>query len=264
LKVCLVTETVFSVEDQLAVNATLPPPLYHQLFVVLKRKIEAGELRQGQILPSEIEMAEKFSVSRITAKRAMDDLATQGLVQRRRGRGTVVTHTYQPKVLLAPLNGMLDTLESMGRETHVTLLAFERVMAPLFVVEALRLPERQWVDHAVRVRSNSGESFGYYQSWTIPLGERFNAKALESTPRIELFRQAGVELAEVDQVLSAARADVAVAKYLEMEPGDPVLSVARTYFDSKGRAIDFLLGYYRPDRFHYHMRLSAKNNTPSR
>lgn len=254
-----VLSSSFGVDDRAAVRAEHPSPLYHQLFVVLKRKIEAGELRHGARLPSEVELSEWFGVSRITAKRALDELEGVGMVERRRGRGTQVTYRYEPKLLRAPLTGMLEGLQGIGRETKVELIEFAEVAAPRAVAEALRIEEGTRVLRAVRVRSSSAGPFGHYTSWTLPLGPGFNAHALRANPRLELFRELGVRIKEVDQVLSATAADALVAQRLGTSPGTPLLQVSRVYVDQRERPIDYLLALYRPDRFQYHMRLGAND-----
>ena len=68
-------------------------PLYHQIFLTLKNRIYSGMLGPGDPVPGEQELCGEFGVSRITAKRALNELADAGLVVRERGRGTrVVPH----------------------------------------------------------------------------------------------------------------------------------------------------------------------------
>ncbi|RME67622.1 MAG: GntR family transcriptional regulator, partial [Alphaproteobacteria bacterium] len=74
-----------------AIDSALPTPLYHQIYVLMREKIISGVYHDGSLIPSEHELEKMFGVSRITAKRALDELASEGLVTRRRGRGTTVT-----------------------------------------------------------------------------------------------------------------------------------------------------------------------------
>ena len=267
----------FSDADIFAVSATQAAPLYHQLYSLLKSKITSGELPPGSLLPSEIELAKRFSVSRITTKRALNELGRDGLVERRAGRGTHVrTRPPSSPLLRAPLTGNLESLNIMGRETTVEVLSFERVPAPKAISDALKIKPHTLVDRAVRVRRNQGEPFAYYLSHTIVLKEgaaaqnelhrdkaaktgpqAMNRKNLKTQTRLEIFRAMGIKLAEVDQVLNAAAASAEVAQALNLTVGAPVLSLTRIYIDSEGRVVDHLLGIYRPDRFEYHMHLST-------
>ena len=80
-----------------------PTPLYHQLFSLFTARILDDTLALGLRLPTEKQLADLLKVSRITAKRAMDDLAAEGLLERRRGRGTHAIFQYSPNPVQAPL-----------------------------------------------------------------------------------------------------------------------------------------------------------------
>ena len=90
-------EEVFSPHVVGQLSKESPTPLYHQLFSLLKTRILDGTLGYGTRLPPEERLADIFNVSRITAKRAMDDLSKDALVERRRGRGTHVIYRYSPR-----------------------------------------------------------------------------------------------------------------------------------------------------------------------
>src|SRR4029450_10752909 len=68
-----------------------PIPLYHRLHVILRERIVSGTYRPGDLVPAEAELMARFGVSRITAKRALDELSAEGLVERGRGRGATGT-----------------------------------------------------------------------------------------------------------------------------------------------------------------------------
>jgi GntR family transcriptional regulator len=250
---------LFNAEDRANLRPDQPAPLYHQLYLVVKRKIEGGDLRQGTLLPAEKDLGLFFNVSRITVKRALDDLEAEGYVSRHRGRGTHVTYKYEPKVLRAPLNDMLDSLSVMARETQLRLIEFARVVAPPPVADALRLTPEQLVERVVRVRLTEGLPLAHYVSWTIPIGPGLDPEALKTTSRLDLFRRLGIHLKGVDQVITAIAADTALAQRLVVRVGDPLLQVIRIAFDQRNRPIDYLISSYRPDRFQYHMKMSASD-----
>lgn len=250
---------LFNAEDRANLRPGQPAPLYHQLYLVVKRKIEGGDLRQGALLPAEKDIAAYFSVSRITVKRALDDLEAEGFVSRHRGRGTHVTYKYEPKVLRAPLDNMLDSLAVMGRETQVRLIDFARVTPPPQVAQALRLSADTLVERTVRVRLSEGLPFAHYLSWTVVIGPGMDAEALKSATRLDLLRGMGIHLKEMDQVITAIAADTVLAQRLVVRVGDPLLQVTRTAFDQRNRPIDYLISCYRPDRFQYHMKMSASD-----
>ena len=86
-------------------------PIFRQIGEALRRQIESGQLRQGDVIPSEHELSARFKVSRMTVRAAVDQLVQQGLVTRQQGRGTVVMH--QPVVKSARVIGFSSFSEEM-------------------------------------------------------------------------------------------------------------------------------------------------------
>jgi GntR family transcriptional regulator len=236
-------------------RSELPTPLYHQIFCILRDRIRTGEIVHGAQLPTEFEVAETFSVSRITAKRALDELAAEGLVERRRGRGTHVIHRSVPKPMRAPLTGLLENLEILAEHTEVSLIEFRRVLPPDSVREAFDLEPNESLAYAVRTRRRGDVPFGHYVSWTRTSHAAFSAENLAKTSRIRLFKRCGIKLAQVEQTLSAAAADATIAMRLQVEPGTALQTLERRSFDAEGRLVDLLQIHYRPDQFRYQMTL---------
>ena len=149
-------EEVFSPHLIGQLSKASPTPLYHQLFSLLKARILDGTLALGLRLPPEEQIAGLFNVSRITAKRAMDDLAGEDLVERRRGRGTHVIYQYSPKPVHAPLTGMLQEIESMARNSSAQILDYGMRVPPQAVREDLGLADGDTALHLLRVRERDG------------------------------------------------------------------------------------------------------------
>ena len=108
-------------------------PLYHQLYSLLKTSILDGTLNYEDRMPTEQELESTFDVSRITAKRAMDELASDNLIKRQRGRGSHVKFKYKPKPVSAPLVEMLENLVEMGIHSVVkviSILVFTSKLCP--------------------------------------------------------------------------------------------------------------------------------------
>ena len=207
-------------------------------------------------------MADLFSVSRITAKRAMDDLATEGLVERRRGRGTHVIYQYSPKPVQAPLTGMLQEIESMARNSSAHILDYGMRVPPRAVREELRLADGDTALHLLRVRERDGMKFGHYTSWTAGVDMPADPAIFENTPRLSYFRQQGLEVSHVTQTLSAVSADAAVASALGVSEGAPLLSLTRRSYQKMGageeQILDFLIVLYNPEQFQYSMDLTLE------
>ncbi|MEO8778135.1 MAG: GntR family transcriptional regulator [Rhodanobacter sp.] len=239
--------------------ADLPTPLYYQMFTILRDHVLSGEAPVGTQLPTEFELAESFGVSRITAKRALDDLAAAGLVERRRGRGTHVIHHATPKPQRGPLTGLLENLEILAEATDVSLLQFSRTAPPKPVRALFKLDADEVMVNAIRVRSRAKTPFGYYVSWTRTEHPQFNEANLATTSRLVLFKRCRINIARVDQTLSAVSADAICALHLKVKPGTALLSLERHSFDAVGQLVDLLNIQYRPDQFRYQMSLDVEN-----
>lgn len=236
----------------------LPTPLYHQMFSLLRDRILSGEIPRGMRIPTEFELAESFGVSRITAKRALDELAAEGLVERRRGKGTHVIHRSRPKPMHSPLTGLIESLEVLAEHTRVKLVGFRRAVPPEPVRALFDTGPRDTLVQAVRLRLRGDVPFGYYVSWTRTDNEEvFTEERLASTARLTLFKEAGISFRQVEQVLSAVNADAVAALHLKVEPGTALLALERRSYDGEGQLVDLLNVQYRPDQFTYQMTLDV-------
>ena len=237
-----------------------PTPLYHQLFTLLKTRILDGTLLYGTRLPPEEQLADLFQISRITAKRAMDDLSKDNLVERRRGRGTHVIYQYSPKPVYAPLTGMLQEIESMARNSTAHILDCGMRAPPQAIREDLKLANDEVALHLLRVRERDGLKFGHYNSWTAGVSMPADPAIFKSTPRLSYFRQQGLEVSHVTQTLSAVAADASVAQALGVAQGSPLLSLTRRSYKKTGveseQIMDFLEVLYNPEHFQYSMDLT--------
>jgi len=232
-------------------------PLYHQLYSVLKAAILNGTIPLDSQMPTEQQLAANFDVSRITAKRAMDELANENLIARYRGKGSHVIYKYKPKPVHAPLVDMLENLIEMGKHSIVRVISIKKTLPPADIRKTLGVDDSQAVNKVVRVRSNEeGEPYAYYVSWTLGIRKGFTKKNLERTPRLDIIRENGIELTKVEQTISAENATPGVAAELGAEPGDALLSILRRSYDANGAVVDVLDCLYNPKRFTYKMEMS--------
>lgn len=231
-----------------------PLPLYSQLYAALRRRILDGRCPEGSLLPAENDLAEALGISRITAKRALDELAARGLVRRRRGRGTEVLHPPAQRPVVASIDGLVENSLVMGRDTAVELLDFAYVPATEAVAVALAVTPGAPVQWAVRVRREGGEPFSCVTTW-IPeaIGRGFGRAELMATPLVVLLERAGVRLASAEQVIGAEAASPAAAQALGVAPGTALLNIHRVSRDHRGIPVERTEVLYNPARYQYRM-----------
>jgi GntR family transcriptional regulator len=243
---------------QMQRNTDSRVPLYHQLYSLLKDAILEGRINFNEQMPTEQQLIASFNVSRITAKRAMDELAAEKLVTRLRGKGSHVIYRYEPKPLRAPLLGLLDNFAQLAIHSTAKVLSIERVVPPASVRRELSLGDTDTALRIVRVHSNEdGVVYSHYVSWTPGAGKGFTKRNLERTSRLKLLRQSGIEPARIEQILGAEAASVSVAAALNIIPGTALLSLKRISYDKEGRCVDVVFGLYNPKLFKYTMELTG-------
>ncbi len=239
-----------------AVDEHLPMPLYHQIFLILRGQILDGKLTSGMQVPGEEDLARQFNVSRITARRALAELAAEGLVTRGRGRGTHVTHRNEPPPVRGAVEGLLENLVAMGLKTQVALIEFGFEPAAPDVAAALQVKPGEEVQRAVRVRSLDVGPFSHLTTYVpADIGRKFGRKELEKEPLLALLERSGVVIGGADQTIAATLADARVAPLLKTVVGAPLVRIGRVVHDSDGRPVEYIIGLYRPDRYQFRMSL---------
>ena len=243
--------------------SSLPVPRYHQIYLVLRERLAAGEFAADAPLPGEVALARTFGVSRMTLRAALDLLAQEKLIVRQRGRGTFA-RARQDASSPAPMLGLLENLVSNGLRTVVKVIELSEAPASGEVAEALRIAAGDPVQRAVRLRSYRGSPVSLLTTFVPSSVVRFSRKELAAKPMLQLLEEAGVSLAGADQTVSARLSDPATAPLLNLTLGSPLLSVRRVVYDESGRPVQLLHGLYRPDRYHYRMHLTrAGADVPS-
>lgn len=240
------------------IDERLPTPLYHQIYLILRDQIQDGTFAEGAPISGEESLARQFNVSRITARRALAELAAEGLVTRGRGRGrgTRVNRRDVTPVVRGGVEGLIENLVAMGLKTRVTLLEFAYEPAPPHVAAALRIRPGTEVQRAVRVRSLPDGPFSHLTTY-VPavIGRKFSRRDLSRAPLLTLLERSGVVIGGADQTISATLAGTPVAPWLQTEVGAPLIRISRVVHDTGGQPVEYIVGLYRPDRYQFRMSL---------
>lgn len=242
------------------VENSSPVPLYHQVSVVLRNRILEGAFAQSGLLPTEKQIEMEFGVSRISVRKAVDLLVADGLVERRAGRGTIILAKARQSEGPTTSNGPFENLLSMGHSTDVAVLDFGYEAAGASIASALEVEVGETVQRAVRVRSHKDRPFSYLTTW-IPeaIGVSFTRKQLQAEPILDLLERAGARPESASQCFSAASADPAVARALDVAVASPLLSIQRIVRDGANRPVEYLQALYPPERYRYVSTLSRNS-----
>jgi len=234
-------------------------PLHHQVYSVLRQQIMEGQYATGHPMPSEHQLEKIFSVSRITVRRALDRLASDGLIVKRHGKGTFAQPVITPPAIHTNLRGMLENLVAMGLKTKVEIIDFDYLPASADIAARLELQPGDLVQRAVRVRTYEGTPFSYLTTW-VPehVGRTYSDKDMLETPLLSLFEKAGIIVTEAEQSIFAKLADTQTSARLGINLGAALLSIRRLVRDQKSRPVELLEALYRPDMYEYKMKMERK------
>ncbi len=229
-------------------------PRYIQIREALLRRIQDGDLKPGEKLPSEDQLAAEFGVSRMTMRRSLDDLINAGLIYRRHGLGTFVSKT----TIERDHSRLTDFFENCRLGGHVPgarLLHKEQKDALPHIARALGLQPGEPVIRLATLRSVDGAPITYHDAY-LP-AYRF-PDLLEAEPATlgldrqhvwQLIETQSYTVANVVEKLEAQLAGKDVARLLKIKPGDPILYGQRVLYSDDGTPLKYADCYNRGDRF---------------
>ncbi len=234
---------------------TAAKPRYQELKDYIIEKISSGELQPSDRVPSENELVEAKSVSRMTANRALRELTDEGYVERVAGRGTFVSD-YRSRSDLLELKSIADEVAARGGRHSSRVVRQSLQHARGEIAKALHVEQGSDVFHLLLVHSEDGAPIQVEDRYVL---SSFAPGCLEQdfdriTPSAYLTGVAPFQ--EAEQVVRASIPNSAIRRQLEMNDGEACLVVMRRTW-SDGRPVTFarlhhpgsryeLTGYYTP------------------
>ncbi len=239
-------------------SATTPAfsPLYQQIKTLILQRLQAGEWKPGEAIPSENELAARFRVSQGTVRKAIDELAADNLLVRRQGKGTfVATHAEQHVqyrfLKLVPDNGDPNSEGPSQRQ----VIDCKRVRASADIARALGLRTGDAVLQVRRVLSFAGTPTILEDLW-LP-GTPFKGLSVERLsdyhgPMYALFEtEFGVRMVRAEEKIRAVLPDAEQSARLQISQQTPLLSVERTAYTYNDVPMELRRGLYRTEQHHY-------------
>ncbi len=235
--------------------------LYARVETVLAGEIADGDLKIGDQLPTEDSLIARFGVSRITVRRAIQNLVSRGLVEIRRGKGTFVT---APKITqdLKELSGFVEDMHALGHKPTARVIGKEIVTANATVARQLALTRGERVVRIRRVRLANGVPLSFDETYLpLEIGKKIITNNLKVEPIFSLLeRKYDVPLIEAEYKLDAVAAENEVARALKVKPRSPIFRIERTSYSTGSRPVDYETLYYRGDLVQFVTRLVRKTS----
>jgi DNA-binding GntR family transcriptional regulator len=238
----------------MSIDRNSPMPLYYQLKRVLLAKIDSGELKSGDIFPTEQQIQETYDVSRTTVRQALSELEDEGKITRHRGRGTFVA---KPKVSHSADSypNLADHMSEQGLTPGWQLISADWLIPDNEVSKHLKLSSGQKVFCLERLRLENDEAIGHHLAYIAPdyAGMIDEQSFTEGGSLRYLHNLSVLQESTANRTLEAIPANKKVAALLNTEEGTALLRVRRTIYTTDNETIEFFEGVYRGDRFQYHI-----------
>jgi DNA-binding GntR family transcriptional regulator len=233
----------------LDLDRSSPVPLYFQVAQQIEQAIECGDLGPGARLDNEIQLADRFGLSRPTMRRAIQELVGKGLLVRKRGVGTQVVHGQVKRSV--ELTSLYDDLSRTKQKPTTQVLEHGTAPVPDDVAVRLGVPVGTEAVGLVRLRCALDEPLAVLRNWLPAELARFTAEDLERGGLYANLRSAGVRICVASQRIGACAATAAQARLLGVKRGFPLLTMERTTYDDTGRAVEFGRHVYRSDTYSF-------------
>jgi len=226
-------------------------PLYIQIEDYIREKVETGELKTGEKIPSEELLCEKFNVSKITVIRALRDLVNEGIIYRKQGKGSFVKEPNYKEDLNKFANFKNIYTWSQGKAEH-KILEWHTIKPSEEIRNRMKLTKEDKVLEIVRLRLFKGGPVAFERTYIpdnlIPSLEE-KRELFEKKFIYDIFKTMPQISPEGSQIIiKPILADEFYAKTLEVAVGDPLLLWDRTTYSKDEKSIEFSIFCARGDK----------------
>lgn len=242
--------------QRIAPDRTLSEPSYQQLGNKLSALIEGGEITHGQSLPSERALAEMLGLSRVTVRRAYEDLRAKNYLATH-GRAGVTAKT-PPRLTpqLGRLKGFTDEMRELGLEPSTRILEHS-IVADRTISSIFGRPSNAFFLRLVRLRLGDGiplsREVAWYDLTAAPELAEWN---IQGSAYRFLTEHCGIALSHGEQTIEAVMSSEIEAEVFEFTQPSPCLLMKRKTFSAAGQIIEYVEGTFRGDAYAYRLTLN--------
>ena len=217
----------------MAQNHTLMPdenkiPQYKKIYQILRKHIQTGVYEEGSLLPSENELCAVHNITRPTVRQALEALVQEGFIQKRQGKGSIVRKPPQEIGILS-ISGTASAIGTQYLQTQILQKPQIKPWPENFPFELSEIELESGCIYMERLRLVDEQPV-FYDINHIPNINlpRFSSRSLENKSLFETLRaQYQIEIKGGEQRLKAIKADLWIGKLLNLQVGEPVLSIER-------------------------------------
>ncbi|MHB8156576.1 MAG: GntR family transcriptional regulator [Desulfocucumaceae bacterium] len=238
----------------MVLNSNSHIPLHVQLKELLRNEILQGDFADK--IPSERELIERFSVSRSTVRQAISELVLDGVLEKKHGKGTFISHRPVEE-WLGNLSTYNEVLEEMGMKPSTRLLHQGKASSPREICNILGL-EEFYVIERLRFADKLPIAIEK-QFYPMEIGLELAKYDLNTAVLYDLLElNVGVRLWEAEQIISSSLPTPEENEYLEFPETTCLLTTERITYDPDGNPVEYLRGVFRSDIYAFRMKLARR------
>lgn len=218
-------------------------PKYREIIDILQERIKNNIYPIDSFLPSQIDLAEEFNVSRMTIKKAIDVLILQGILSSKRGSGTkVLNYSFweNDTALITEYEGLSKQMGKRGVTVESEILHFEVLFPEKDIQKRLKIDITQPIYKIVRLRMIKNEPYVLeYTYMPCHLVPHLSDDVLRTSVYSYLHNELNIHFSGAYRNIKAAKADHNDIKYLNCQIHDPVLEVEQIIYLKDGIPIEY-------------------------
>lgn len=234
-----------------ALSHTNGVPLNVQIVHQVEDAIRRGTIEVGDFLPPEPQLSEGFRAGRNTVRRAMGQLITRGVVDRKQGRGTEVVRQLSMDYASATSPSLHADLRAAQRNPSTRVLRCERITVDAALSERTVFPVGAEVVALERLRLAGGTPIAIMSNHLLADLVDFDTSRLVDSSLDELLRGAGHFTRTIEYEVTPTLTSGRQGELLEVDEGTPVLCERRWAYTAEDRYINYSENHYHPTHFHF-------------
>ncbi|NLJ37542.1 MAG: GntR family transcriptional regulator [Candidatus Atribacteria bacterium] len=246
------------------IDKSIPVPLYYQLKEILLEYIKNPN--NCGCLPTEIEICKHYDISRPTVRQAINELVTDGYLERVKGKGTLIVRTKINQDYLLVIESFNEEMREKGLVHKTKVLEFEKIPANETISSNLQIKLESEVIKLIRLRSINDEPTLYVKTY-LPshLFQGLLNKDLENNSLYQIIENDyGYQITKSIRTIEAIKADEPLAKLLHIQKGDPIQYIESVSFLNEEIPFEYTLAFYRGNRNKFRFVLTNKKNKGNR
>lgn len=227
-------------------------PLYVQIREIIITKIERNELKPGDQIPTEAYLTKKYGVSRITVRKAVQDLVDDDILIRKQGKGTFVAVPKIERELIT-VNSFSKRMSEKGFIPGAKVLSKELIEPSSTVCKFLQVEKNAEVIAIQRLRFLDKEpvaiekSYIPYESYPLVLEANINIGSLYKF----LEEEYNVSPGKSEKTLEIIKCNEFEAKHLNISVGEPLFLLTGAIYTTDNRSIEYVKTVFKGDRFRF-------------